>query len=50
MGAPVDGGNPLEHRHLLIKMCCGTEDAAGGISPDAESTYDWRGEEPENER
>ena len=32
------------------KCACGTEEAAGGISPDAESTYDWPGEKPENER
>ena len=39
-GTLVDGKDPPEYRHLLVKVRGGTEDVTGGVSSDAKPTHD----------
>ena len=50
MGTPVGEEGPPESRDLFLQVCCWTEDAASGISPDAEQAFDRRREKRKDER
>ena len=47
---PVGEEGPPDSRDLFLQVCCWTEDAATGISPDAEQVFDRRRENLKDER
>ena len=47
-GTPVGEEGPPESGYVFLQVCCWTEDAATGISPDAEQAFDRRREKPQD--
>ena len=49
-GELLSAGKPTRFGYVFLQVCCWAEDAASGVSPDAEQAFDRRREKCKDER